>query len=347
MPVHGAVVRVGAQDAQARARHGGEAQLLALLAVGARLPTGCLGALAALGGLAALRSGAAAGLAALRLFPGAQLVLAVPEEGEVVVGQPAQQLAGLLDLLLRQIVGGLVRQVVGDAERRALHLLPVLDGLPYVRECPQKIGIDLLEVVAVGLAVDLDVNPGLDERVVRQLLTPVRRPRLRRGVVPPGGEHLQQLPRQVPAHHHLRVDHRVDAAALPGQLVGHRIDQERHVVRDDLDDGVGVRPAVLVDRGGVHPDVRRTLRPVLRESVVGESGPENVDRIAVGQVLRRRVQVVPLEIRTKGVVLKPSYRVMSPGRAMVSHPRGLCQPLGFCFIQLGLHVLWLLSRAVA
>jgi hypothetical protein len=39
--------------------------------------------------------------------------------------------------------------------------------------------------------------------------------------------------------------------------------------------------------------------------------------------------------------------VLAPGRALFSYPGGFFQPLGLCFVQLGLHVLWLLSRAVA
>ncbi len=80
---------------------------------------------------------------------------------------------------------------------------------------------------------------------------------------------------------------------------------------------------------------------------MGESTSEDVDRIAVGEILRRRVQVVPLEIRTKGVVLGPLDRVAPLGRAPFSHPCGFRQSLGLCFFQLALHVLWLLSRAVA
>ncbi|GAB2781260.1 hypothetical protein GCM10027091_14090 [Streptomyces daliensis] len=78
-----------------------------------------------------------------------------------------------------------------------------------------------------------------------------------------------------------------------------------------------------------------------------ERRSENVDRIAVREVLGRGVEVVALEKRLKGAVLKALHRVVPPGGALLSYPSGLCQPLGLCFIQLGLHVLWLLSRAVA
>ncbi|MEY9488253.1 hypothetical protein RKD26_004047 [Streptomyces calvus] len=219
----------------------------------------------------------------------AQLVLAVAEEGEVVVGEPAQQLAGLLDLRRGQVGGHrLVGQRLGQPGGGLAHLAPVLDGLADVGQDPQQVGGDLLEVAAVGLAVDLHMDPGLDVRVVRQV------------AAGRGGEHLDQLAGDVPADHELRVHDDVDAAALAGQLIGDGVDQERHVVGDDLDDGVAARPAVLLDGRGVHADVGGALGTALGEPVVRDGGSEDVDRVAVGEVLRGGVQVVALEEREHG-----------------------------------------------
>ena len=220
----------------------------------------------------------------------AQLVLAEAQEGEVIGGEPAQQLAGLLDLGLRQVGRDrLALQLAGDPGRRLPHLVPVLDGLADVGQDAQQVGGDLLEVGAVGLAVDLDVDPRLDVRVVRQL-----------GGVDGGGrgrQDLQQLAGDVAADHELGVDHDMDAAPAPGQLIGDGVDQERHVVGHDLDDRVAARPAVLLDRRGVHPDVRGALGAALGEAVVRDRGAEGVHRVAVGEVFRCGVQVVALEER--------------------------------------------------
>lgn len=285
------VPRVGAQDAEAGAGHGGQ-----------------------------------------RVVAG-QFVLAVAEEGEVVVGEPAQQFARLFDLLVAQVVRGrLARQLVGDAQRGLAHLLPVLDGLAGVREDAQQVGGDLLEIGAVGLTVDLDVDPGLDQGVVRQL-----------GALGPAfGKNLDQLARDIAAHQDLRVDDGVDAAVLPGEFVGDRVDQERHVVGDHLDDRVGARPAVLLDGRRVDPHVGRALRAVLGQSVVGERRAVDVDRIAVGEVVRGGVQVVPVEENEQRLVVR-----MPLVARTVSDPCRPCEQLGLGFVQLGLHVLWLLSRAVA
>ncbi len=263
------VVRVGAQDAEAGAGHGGQG-----VAVD-------------------------------------QLVLAVAEEGEVVVGQPAQQLAGLLHLGRAQVGGGgLVGEAVRDAQRGVAHLLPVLDRLADVGQDAQQVGGDLLEVGAVGLAVDLDVDPGLGERVVRQLAVDL------------GRQDLDEPAGDVAADEDLRVDHDVDAAALAGQLVGDRVDEEGHVVGDDLDDGVAAGPAVLLDRRGVDAHVRRALRTLLRQAVVGEGGAEDVDRVPAGQVLGRGVQVVALEVLEHGVAVRALARTVRPRRK--SPPTGLC-----------------------
>lgn len=145
----------------------------------------------------------------------AQLVLAVPEEGEVVVGEPAQQLAGLLHVLVAQVVGGVLGgQPVGDPDRRVPHLLPVLDGLADVGQNTEQIVVDLLEVRPVGLAVHLDVDPGFDVRVMRQRLTGCHGGG-RRGDGGRFDDQLDELAGDVPSYDDLRMDDDVDAAPLP------------------------------------------------------------------------------------------------------------------------------------
>ncbi len=284
-----------------------------------------------------------------------QLVLAVAEEGEVVVREPAQQFPRLLDVLVAQVVGGrLLGQLLGDAQRGVAHLLPVLDGLTGVGQHAQQVVGDLLQVGAVGLAVDLDMDPRLDVRVVRQLAAPARR-------TPgdPGRQYLDELAGQIPSYDELRMDDEMDTAPLPGQLVGDRVDEEGHVVGDDLDDGVAARPAVLLDGRGVHPHARRALRTGLAQPVVREGGAEDVDRVAVGEVLRGCVQVVALEEREHGVVVRvpgsppdvvsrvvpvgscPPTGLFSATRAALSSSSALASSSLVCI------VLWLLSRAVA
>ena len=133
-----------------------------------------------------------------------------------------------------------------------------------------------------------------------------------------------QLAGDVAADHDLRVDDDVDAAALAGQLVGDRVDQEGHVVGDHLDDGVAARPAVLLDGRGVHPDVGGALRAVLGQPVVREGGSEDVDRVAVGQVLGGGVQVVALEEREHGV---PVRACPCPSSRSAGAPRPGCSQL--------------------
>ncbi len=225
----------------------------------------------------------------------AQLVLAVAEEREVVVGEPAQQLAGLLDLRSGQIAGdGLVRQPLRQPDRRLPHLVPVLDGLTGVGQHAQQVGGDLLQIGPVRLAVGLHVDPGLDVRVVREVTHAGRR----------RGQHLDELAGHIAPHHELRVDDDVDPAPLPRQLIGDGVDEEGHVVGDDLDDGVAARPPVLFHGGGVNPHVGRALGAVLGQPVVGHGGSEDIDRVAVGKVLRGRVQVVTLEERDQGLAVR-------------------------------------------
>ncbi|MDQ0991241.1 hypothetical protein QFZ74_002469 [Streptomyces sp. V3I7] len=142
--------------------------------------------------------------------------------------------------------------------------------------------------------------PGLDVRVVREV-----------GAVGRGGQHLDELAGEIAPDDELRVDDDVDAAPLPGQLVADRVDEEGHVVGDDLDDGVAAGPPVLLDRRGVHPDVRGALRARLSEAVVRECGSEDVDRVAAFEVLRSGVQVVAPEEREYGLLVRGLRRSRS------------------------------------
>ena len=79
------------------------------------------------------------------------------------------------------------------------------------------------------------------------------------------------------------------------QLGGHGVDQEGHVVGDDLDDGVAAGPAVLVDRRREDPHVGGSLGPGRRQLPVRQRRPGEVDRVALGEVLGRHVPVVPAD----------------------------------------------------
>lgn len=115
----------------------------------------------------------------------------------------------------------------------------------------------------------------------------------------------------------------MDAAALAGELVGDGVDQERHVVGDDLDHGVAARPAVLLDGRGVHPDVRLALGALLGQPVVRGGGAEHVDRVPALDVLGGGVQVVALEVGEQDVLARALLpcprRAVGPGGRDV-HP---------------------------
>ncbi len=91
----------------------------------------------------------------------AQLVLAVAEEGEVVVGQPGEQPTGLLDLLGGDADGRGLVEDLRDLGALGTHLGPVLNDLAHVGEHAAQVGRDLLAVEGVAVAVDLEVHPGL------------------------------------------------------------------------------------------------------------------------------------------------------------------------------------------
>ena len=74
-------------------------------------------------------------------------------------------------------------------------------------------------------------------------------------------EDLLQRPGGVTAYDELRVHDEVHGAFLAGELGRDGVDEERHVVGDDLDHAVPAGPAVLLHGGGEHVDVGGAGRP--------------------------------------------------------------------------------------
>ncbi len=207
-----------------------------------------------------------------------QAVLAVAEEREVPVGEPAQQVEAVLHLrgLKRRRVHA---QVLGRLHRQRPHLPEVLDRVAHVGEHPLQIALDPLEHLGVGLTVDLDVDPRLDQHLAGDVL-------LAAAEHPPG---------HVAAHPHLRMDHQIGAQVVPVELHRHRVHQERHVVGDHLHHGAAWVPAVLVECGGVGPHHGPALGADLGQLALGHRGAVHVNGVAVEQVLRRDMPVVEPE----------------------------------------------------
>ena len=120
------------------------------------------------------------------------------------------------------------------------------------------------------LAADLGVEDRLGDRVDR---------------VAVGLEHLGDVTVRLAPDPDHRVDHQMDRVALARELHRHRVDDERHVVGDDLDHGVRRLPAVLLEVRVVDAHLRLAGRALLGEVPVRDRRPVQVERVAIGQVL--------------------------------------------------------------
>ena len=107
------------------------------------------------------QAGAGDGVQHILLALTIQGVLAIAQEGEVLIGQPQQQAPGVGDLFRvdRWRVG---LETCRDLTTLERHLGPVLDRLTHVRKDTAEALRDLLQRSLVDLAVDLDVHPRLE-----------------------------------------------------------------------------------------------------------------------------------------------------------------------------------------
>jgi hypothetical protein len=189
----------------------------------------------------------------------AQGVVAVTQEGEVVVGHPAQEPDRELGLVGVDALGRGALELGGDDEGLGAHLRPVLDGLANVLEDVAHGALELGPSPLVALAVDGEQHPRLGDLADSTLGD------LAGGV---SVQHRLEAADGVAAHDELRVDDEVDVDARADEGAGDGIDQEGHVVGDDLDDGSGVGPAVDLGRRVVDPHVRHAGMPVARQGEV-------------------------------------------------------------------------------
>ena len=202
---------------------------------------------------------------------------AEPQEREVVVLDPLEEGAGLLELL--GMDERRRRPQFRDAPAKLLaHRDPVVHRGADVVERAAHLRLDRVEHLGLGLAIGLEVDDRLDDGALARVVD--------------GKERLDAAVLS-PAEAQHGVDHEVARVPAAVHDHAHRVDQERHVVGDDLEDGMGRLPAVLLDLGVVDPDLRRARRAPPGEVEVRRRGAVEILRLALGEVLGRDPGVVP------------------------------------------------------
>ena len=164
---------------------------------------------------------------------------AVAEQGHVIVGKPLREGQTLLDLSTgqRRRCGS----QLGDRLAQLLdHRLPVFHGGPHVAQHTHDAGRQIGTLLVVDHAVDLDVHPRFA-------------PHWRRRAHVAGGQNRLQMALAVTPHREDRVNDQVQGEALAVDLHRRGVDQEGHVVVDDIDHRMARRPAVLGHRRAQHP----------------------------------------------------------------------------------------------
>ena len=111
-----------------------------------------------------------------------------------------------------------------------------------------------------------------------------------------GGAEIDQPAGRVALDRQHRMDDEMDAQTVPRQLDREAVDQERHVVIDDLDHGVGRLPAVLLELGVVDTDLRLARRAFLAEAQLRQCRTVEIERVTFGQIFGRDIaEVGPYE----------------------------------------------------
>ena len=205
-----------------------------------------------------------------------QIVLAVAEVGEVLLGDPAQERE-----ILGQFVGVERRRILldlgDDLEHAVAHRQPVGDSAAHLLEHRQDLVAQRVEHRRLGLPVDLEVHHRL---VVVGLLASDRL----------AGERDALLGIALDAEY--RVHDQVAGEVVAVDRHAHRVDQKGHVVAGEVDDGVGRLPAVLLELGVVDVQFRHAALAAAQQVEVSQGGTVEVGRVAFGEVGGRGPSVV-------------------------------------------------------
>ncbi len=204
-----------------------------------------------------------------------QVVVALAEQGEVAFGQPLQE-----GQVFGQIVGGhgrcVLAQGAGRVDDGLTHGLPVFDRRAHVTQDAQQAVLQLADALGIGAPIDLD----MDQRFEAAF-----------GFVAMAGQ-ADHAVLGVAAHLHHRMHDQVHGQTLAVDFHGDRIDQEGHVVVDDLDHGMGRLPAVFVQARVVDTQFGRATGKGAGEMPVRQRGAVQVGQRAFGQVVGRHLAVV-------------------------------------------------------
>ena len=173
-------------------------------------------------------------------------VLPVPEEHEVQLEEPVDEVGRLADLL-RGIGDRRLACQLAHMPDALLHRFEVADHEPDVVQDRAKPALEVGAIAFVQASLELDVDHRLAMRRVA-----------------PGEDLGDEAVLGAP-----RADHRVQQQAclqVAGvQLLGDRVDEERRVVGARLDHGAGDEVAVGLQRRHEHADARRVVAAAVDE----------------------------------------------------------------------------------
>jgi hypothetical protein len=150
-------------------------------------------------------------------------VFAISQKGEIVGCKPSQEIARGGDF------GGLARRRGGgesfdDPAHVAQHRAPIRDAGAHVVEHVLDAVADRVELRLVALRVDFHMHEAFADTLFAEA---------------------EGSPARVARDRDDRVDHQMDGQFAPVDFRRDRIDEERHVVVDDLDDRMARVPAML------------------------------------------------------------------------------------------------------
>ncbi len=220
-------------------------------------------------------------------------VVAVTEQCEMSGGQPPQQLRTFGRLADRRLRGRI--QACGQRSHGASHRIGIVSDLAKFGEQGRQCPLDPLQHRITVAGAQLDVDPGFGDDIATGFTT-IGRIRLRR-IESLTGRDGTQPPAPVAQYIEDRMHNLGDGGTQPLQRRGQRIDQQRHIVVDDLQR----RPQITTVPGPIEPGQRgsgaapRSQLQMVAEDLLGSAGdrrrrgsrldPAEVHRLQIRRII--------------------------------------------------------------
>src|ERR1700736_2233832 len=205
-----------------------------------------------------------------------EIVIAIAQKNKMTVGQPGQQSPVLCYRIGKERGGHGAKPFIDQTVHALFHFRVVLHRLANIPEDPSDSCFQFKE----ALRISDTVNFHMHDRLESAALPGVAR------------QDLTQATLSVAPGFHDRLNDQMESQSLAINFHGNRVDQERHVVIDDLDDRMRGFPSILLVLRIINSKLWSTGLELPHEFEMGQGSATKIANTAFPEVFWIRLAII-------------------------------------------------------